>query len=167
LHYCQLTRRYGKTKYIFEFSTTKLVKPTYVGFYRRQKKRFCLQASVIVFMDNCAFTKVGTKISGLFTVSIPETFIYRPKKLLYAIICITTLRPPNSYFLVGQYFCQHRLVCDKTTPFPSLLFIYNITSMRSTNGSIFYIYVIFFSRFIFLLLTGTKIPLKFDLNYFL
>ena len=37
---------YGKTKCIFEFSTTKLVKPTYFGFYRR-KKFFFLQASVI------------------------------------------------------------------------------------------------------------------------
>jgi len=35
---------YGKTKCIFEFSTTKLVKPTYFGFYRR-KKFFFLQAS--------------------------------------------------------------------------------------------------------------------------
>jgi len=37
---------YGKTKCIFEFSTTKLVKPTYFGFYRR-KKGFFLKASAI------------------------------------------------------------------------------------------------------------------------
>jgi len=28
---------YGKTKCIFEFSITKLVKPIYFGFYRRKK----------------------------------------------------------------------------------------------------------------------------------
>jgi len=37
--------RYGKTKCIFEFSTTKLVKPTYFGFYRRKEGFFFLQAS--------------------------------------------------------------------------------------------------------------------------
>jgi hypothetical protein len=45
--------RYGKTKCIFEFSTTKLVKPNYFGFYRR-KKGFFLQPI------NSSFTQIGT-----------------------------------------------------------------------------------------------------------
>jgi len=33
---------YGKTKCVFEFSTTKLIKPTHFGFYRRKKRCFCM-----------------------------------------------------------------------------------------------------------------------------
>ena len=47
-------------KCIFEFSTTKLVKPTYFGFYRR-KKRLFLQAGVIKARDTRKITAAEMK----------------------------------------------------------------------------------------------------------
>jgi len=63
--------------------------------------------------------EVRCKISGLFTVLIELTLIYPHKKLLHTIIYIYIYiyillpQPPNTYFLLRKYVCQHRLMCGE------------------------------------------------------